>query len=397
MTIQAPTNATVFQRLWLPGFLLQSVMIGGGYATGRELVEFFLSVGPLGGLLGMLVATLVFSIIAVLCFELARLTQSYSYRHFFRQLLGRAWFVYELAYFSLGLLVLAVIGAAAGELVSEHLSLKSTLGTTALMMLIGFLVFWGTTIIEKVLAGWSFILYVTYAMFVACYLWRYGGDLTGNFTQLHAAADSEHWFIKGFQYAGYNIAAIPIILFCVKHMGTRRDAVTAGVLAGPLAMLPAMIFFLAMAATYPDILQSTVPADFMMQRLDLPWLKLIFYVVVFGTFVETGTAYIHAINERIDEVYTEKQRSMPLWLRPLVAVLALLVSIVLAGKIGLIDLIASGYGTLTWVFMLVFIAPLLTIGLFRLCKKNALINSDDPNSARDMSDTQQTIQVGVNK
>ncbi len=49
---------STFQRIWLPGFLFQSVLIGGGYATGRELVEFFLSAGPVGGLLGMLVATL---------------------------------------------------------------------------------------------------------------------------------------------------------------------------------------------------------------------------------------------------------------------------------------------------------------------------------------------------
>ena len=361
-------NATVFQRFFLPGFLLQSVIIGGGYATGRELVEFFLSAGPVGGLLGMLVATLAFSAITALCFELARLTNSYNYRRFFHHLLGRGWFVYELAYFSLGLLVLAVIGAAAGELVSEHLGLSNTAGTITLMMLIGFLVFWGTALIEKVLAGWSFLLYATYAVFVVCYLWRYGGDLANNFAEAPIGENDGAWLIKGIQYVGYNIAAVPVILFCVKHMTTRRDALTAGVLAGPLAMIPAFLFFLAMVATYPAILQSTVPADFMMQRLDLSWLNIIFYVVVFGTFVETGTAYIHAVNERIDEVYAEKKRPMPVYLRPLVAFIALIVSIVLAGEIGLIDLIAKGYGTLTWVFMAVFIAPLLSVGLFKVYK-----------------------------
>ena len=82
-----PTS-TLFQRIFLPGFLFQSVMIGGGYATGRELVEFFLSAGPMGGLLGLLVATSVFSVIAALSFEFARISKSYNYRHFFKQLLG---------------------------------------------------------------------------------------------------------------------------------------------------------------------------------------------------------------------------------------------------------------------------------------------------------------------
>ncbi|MDC0004461.1 hypothetical protein OAE19_08705 [Porticoccaceae bacterium] len=389
-------KTSVFQRLWLPGFLLQSVIIGGGYATGRELVEFFLAAGPIGGLLGMLLATVALSVITALCFELARLTKSYNYRSFFHPLLGRGWFLYELAYFSLGLLILAVIGAAAGELVSEHLGLNKSLGTVTLMVLIGLLVFWGTALIEKVLAGWSFLLYATYAVFVVCYLWQYGGDLVSNLTAAPIIENNEHWMVKSFQYVGYNVAVIPVILFCVKHMTTRRDALTAGVLAGPLAMIPAYLFFLAMVSTYPTILQSAVPADFMMQRLGLPWLKIIFYIVVFGTFVETGAAYIHAVNERIDEVFAEKKRRMPLWLRPLVAFIALIVSIVLAGEIGLIDLIAKGYGTLTWVFMLIFIAPLLTVGLFKVYQGNTKRCSDNSDGNIDLKNKPLTANTEVN-
>ena len=365
-------KATIFQRLLLPGFLLQSVIIGGGYATGRELIEFFLSAGPLNGLLGMLVATIVFSLITALTFELARISKSYNYRHFFQQLLGRYWFLFELAYFFLGLLVLAVIGAAAGELVTKYLGLSSAVGTITLMLLIGFLVFWGTAVIEKVLAGWSFLLYVTYGVFVARYLWQYGGNLSDNFIQTSTAEYDGNWFVRGLQYVGYNAAVIPVILFCVKHMESRRDAITAGVLAGPLAMIPALLFFLAMVATYPDIIQAAVPVDFMMQGLELPWLKMIFYVVVFGTFVETGTAYIHAVNERIDEVFAEKNRPMPLWLRPSVAFVALILSVFLAEKLGLIALISKGYGTLTWVFMAVFIVPLLTVGVVTIIRQKIL-------------------------
>jgi len=354
---------STFQRIWLPGFLLQSVIIGGGYATGRELVEFFLKSGPAGGLLGMLVATILFSIVSALCFELARLTRSYNYRRFFHQLLGRGWFAYELAYFMLGLLVLAVVGAAAGELVSEHLGLHKTLGTFTLMALIGLLVFFGSSLIERVLAGWSFLLYGTYAVFVACYLWLYGNDLL---TNLDLEPVGEQWFKSGLMYFGYNIAVIPVVLFCVRHMSSRRDAFTAGLLAGPLIMTPALMFFLAMAASYPAILNSTVPADFMMQRLDLPLLKVVFYVVVFGTFVETGAAFIHAVNERIDEVLREKGRVLPQWQRPLVAVVALFAALLLAVKFGLIDLIAKGYGTLTWAFVILFAIPLCTIGARRI-------------------------------
>ncbi|MDC0004339.1 hypothetical protein OAE19_08080 [Porticoccaceae bacterium] len=360
--------STLFQRIFLPGFLFQSVMIGGGYATGRELVEFFLSAGPVGGLLGLLVATLGFSAIAALSFEFARITKSYNYRHFFKQLLGKYWFLFEIAYFILGLLVLAVIGAAAGELVATHLGISSALGTITLMLLVGVLVFWGTVLIEKVLAGWSFLLYATYGVFVVFYLWHYGGDLSVNLSE---GTIGDRWLIDSVKYVGYSAAVIPVIFFCVKHLHSRRDAVTAGLLAGPIAMLPALLFFLAMAATYPAVLDASVPADFMMQRLDISWLKAIFYIVVFGTFVETGTAFIHAVNERIYEVYSEKNKTMPRWLRPVIAIIALLISIFLARKFGLIDLISQGYGTLTWVFVLVFIVPLFTLGLAKVIRHTA--------------------------
>jgi uncharacterized membrane protein YkvI len=354
---------SLFQRIFLPGLLFQSVIIGGGYATGRELVEFFLSAGPLAGVYGMCLAAAGFSLVAAISFELARVSRSYDYRSFFKQLLGPAWFLFEIAYLVLGILVIAVIGAAAGEVVAQHFGMNSFIGTLGLMILIAVLVFWGTRLIEKVLAAWSFVLYAVYAIFVVLYLLQFGDRLPAVF-----AADPVNpgWLVGSLKYVGYSMAAIPIILFCVKHMQSRSDALVSGLLAGPLGMLPALMFYLAMVAEYPDIQSAPVPADYLMQQLHLPLLKSLFYLVMFGTFVETGTAFIHAINERISGAYAERSREMPQWLRPVIGLAGLLLSIWLATQIGLIDLIASGYGTLTWAIIVIYLVPLFTVGLYRI-------------------------------
>jgi uncharacterized membrane protein YkvI len=39
-----------------------------------------------------------------------------------------------------------------------------------------------------------------------------------------------------------------------------------------------------------------------------------------------------------------------------------------AGEIGLVDLIASGYRFLAWLFLAVFVVPLITIGSWRLLR-----------------------------
>jgi len=360
-------NDSFFKRVLLPGFILQSVLIGGGYATGRELVEFFLSSGPLGGFLGILVATAALSLISMISFELARVTHSYTYRSFFKQLLGKGWFVYELAYFALGILVLAVIGSAAGQVVADHLAIDSNVGTIGLMVAVCVLVAWGTKLIEQVLVGWSFLLYVTYGVFVYLYLDNHGGQL-GN--QLFGGSVESGWFINAIKYVGYNVAALPLILFCVRHMSSRQDAMLAGLFAGPLAMIPALVFYLAMVASSDQILAAAVPSDYMMQQLNAPWLQAIFYVVLFGTFVETGTAFVHAMNERISEVFVENKKSMPKGLRAALAAVVLTASVYLAGSVGLVGLIGGGYGTLTWVFVAVFIVPVLSWGAYRVFFKS---------------------------
>ena len=74
-----PTLApSVFKRFFLPGFAFKAIVIGGGYATGWELAEFFLPSGPLGGLLGMFLSRLLWSFICTVAFLFARAMRSYD-------------------------------------------------------------------------------------------------------------------------------------------------------------------------------------------------------------------------------------------------------------------------------------------------------------------------------
>src|SRR5579862_9526656 len=95
------TASSRFQRWILPGLAFKAVVIGGGYATGRELAEFFLPSGPLGGLIAIAVATLVWSLVCALTFRYSYVYQLLDYRAFFGKLLGRGWIVFETIYFLL--------------------------------------------------------------------------------------------------------------------------------------------------------------------------------------------------------------------------------------------------------------------------------------------------------
>ena len=352
----------VFRKRLLPGLIFQSVVVGGGYATGRELAEFFLSSGPLGGLFGMVVTTIVLSTVLAVSFEFARVTKSYDYRTFFRQLLGRGWFSFELVYVTLVLLVLSVLGAATGELVRETFGIPPLFGVVAMMSLVGLLAFYGSKTIERFLAGWSFMLYAAYFLYFLLWLGSFGDQIVANF---RATPVGEGWLRGGITYAGYNVVGMIAVLFCLRHITTRKDAVIAGILAGPLAILPGLLFYIAMVGFYPEIIHKPVPVNFMLAQLNIPALEILFEIVLFGTFIETGLGLIHSVNERIADVLTEQHKPMPQWVRPVVAVSMLAFSIFLATKLGIISLVAKGYGTLTYVILAIYVLPILTIGVRR--------------------------------
>lgn len=357
-----------FQRFILPGFIFQSAIIAGAYGSGRELAQFFLGNGPLGGLLGMLVTTVIFSVVLATSFEFSRRFRLFDYRSFFRRLLGRAWFLYEILYVLQMIIVISIVGAVAGDIVRDTFGLPAFSGIIAVMVMIALLVFYGTSAVERFFAVWSVVLFGTYIAFMSWNLMQNGEQIAQNMAAIPIGSD---WAKSGLAYSGYNMSIIPALLFCVRHLQKRSDAITAGVLGGPIAMLPAMLFFVAMIGQYDAIVaegdNGALPITVLLQSLDGGGIFVyLFPIVLFGTFIETGAALIHGLNERLDHTFQERGKRMPNWMRSAIAIATLVTAVVIADAIGLTTLIAKGYGTMTWGFLLVFVLPLLTYGSWLL-------------------------------
>jgi len=377
-------SASKFHRYLLPGFVFQSVVIAGGYGTGREIVEFFLTLGPRGGLAAMAVATLVWSVVCAVSYEFARRFDAREYQTFFRQLIGPFAVLYEVTWYAFMLLVLAVIAAAAGAILEGTFGLNYWTGVIGMTALIGVLVFMGTQAIERVLAVWSFVLY---AVFAVLFVWasvRFGPEILAALsgapgTPPAATSGGRGWFVGGVAYAGYNLAIIPALLFSVRHIKTRKEAIGAGLLAGPIAMVPALLFYIAMVALYPGVVQAEVPANSVLEALGSRTFQIVFQVMLFGTLVETGTGMIHSVNERIARALGAGDASpggavqadaFSQTARATVGLVWLVLAAIIA-QFGLTDLIAKGYGTMTWVFIAIYVIPILTIGVWKLSRAEA--------------------------
>jgi len=355
---------TRFQRWILPGLAFKAAVIGGGYATGRELAEYFIPSGPQGGVAAIVVAMLAWSAMCALTFAFAHATRSYDYHAFFARLLGPFAFVFELAYLVFMVLILAVFGAAAGAIGQAMFGWPTLVGTLLLMVGIGAFTAYGNHAVERLFKWVSFFLYGVYVLFAVFVLAKFGGQAAQQFS---TPVPTDGWLAGGLTYAGYNIVGAVMILPLARHFLTRRDAVVAGVLAGPLAMLPGLLFFVCMIAWYPAIGDQALPSDFMLRQLDMPVFHLLFQAMIFSALLESGAACVHAANERVAAGWrTRRATELSRGGRFAIAAVLLVGSIFIAARFGLVDLIARGYRALAWLFLVVYVLPLLTVGVWRL-------------------------------
>jgi uncharacterized membrane protein YkvI len=312
----------------------------------------------------MVLATVIWSGICVATFLFARASGARDYQTFVRALLGPGWVVFEAAYVLFVILILAVFGAAAGAIGAATLGLPTIAGTLLLMVFIALVTAFGNPSVERLFKYVSFLLYGVYVLFVVLALTHFGSRIPAGFA---APSPRDGWVLGGVTYASYNIVGAIVILPVLRHLTSDRDAVIAGLIAGPLAMIPALMFFCCMIAYYPQIASETLPSDFLLQKMQEPGFHLLFQLMIFAALLESGSGAVHAINERIDNAW-RRRHQVPLGhsARLVIALATLAGCMLLAQRFGLVTLIAKGYRALAVIFFLVYVLPLLTLGLSRL-------------------------------
>jgi len=348
----------------MPIAAYQAVAIAGGYGTGREVIEFFTSFGVFGGIYGLITAALFLGVVTAVTFEFARIFRVYDYRSFFKELIGPFWGLFEILYILLFLIVLAVVASAAGSILSSRLGAPENLGLLLMLSIIASLLFFGREVVERSLVVITTLLLAAFIYYLAAVLSVDGPLILSRFSAGQATDFS--WLKPALQFGMYSAAVAVIILFSTTGIETRKEAFVSGGLCGLIFMIPGLLFHISFMGRLEEVLAIKVPVYWMIDQIDVPYLLLIYLVAMFGTFLGTGLGFLQAVNERLDTWATARMgKPLPRWLHVCVAIVALLISAVL-GQFGIIDLIAKGYGTIAWGFLIVFIIPIMTMGIYRI-------------------------------
>ena len=384
MPDRAPTR---FHTLVLPAIIAQSMIIGGGYATGREVVEY---AGRFGnrGWLAVAIITVCFAVVMALSFELARLAGAYDYKTWSRNLVGPLWWLVDLLILSMMMLVIAVMTAAIGEVLQQTVGLPKLLSLALALVCVGFLSWRGSGFIEKAKTWGSAALYLGYCAFAVLVLTApvdgaaveaVGAAVAQPVAVVYASAPATEGgvlevIVAAVLYVAYNVAVVPAVLFCLHRQTRRSETFSSGALAGVAMTVP---FALTLACLLRSPQASVMEAE-------VPWLPLIgaaadgraggaaLWIAIFGlvagwTLIETAVGSIHALLRRVESNLDDLPRR---WrpasgrlTRAQKAGTAVGVLVAAAGlsTFGIIDLVARGYGTLAWGFIALVVVPLFVV------------------------------------
>lgn len=366
-----------FGKIVLPAIILQSVLIGGGYATGREIVAYGAKYGA-AGWLAVVGIWLGFTVMAVLTFELARTFAVYDYKNFIKQLIGRLWPAFDLLFLVMAVLVIAIMASAAGNIMEQTVGIPYLVGVGAVIAIVGALSYAGETLIERFKTGGTAFLYLAYLVFGVLVLSQTWGDVTAVFASENTTYVSDAGVAtvlkSGILYVGYNLVVFPAVFFALDRQESRRESVISGVLAGALMTLPFALTYVAFMGFYPSesVMGASVPWLPVLESVGSPAL-IAFYGLVMGwTLIETSVGLIHALIDRIDENIDdiqvgplEGQAGLSKVQSGLLAV-GVLVGALLLSRVGIIALVAQGYTLMAYFFIALFAVPLLTVGVLRI-------------------------------
>lgn len=357
-----------FGSIVLPAAIFQIVLVGPGFSTGREVVEFAGRFGA-DGVWSVGVIAIGFAILCTLAFEVARIVRAFNYREYIRHLIGPAWPAFDALWIVFTLLITGLVTSAIGTVLADTFGIPPLVGTVGVLLVVAGILLAGRSTIE----GFDLVGSILFTVGICCFSivvlgqrWdEVGRVLGGGAGGPSGGSDVGGAVWAGVLYVAYNIPTMVPVLFCLDRQRHRSEVVASGLLASVLVTVPFALTFLALLGfSAQGIADAPIPWLVMFEAVGGQVLTVFFAIVLTYAVIDTTTSMVHAFLDRIDDALEEAGRPH-LTARPrTLVVLGMLVAAFGLSQLGVIALVAQGYTLLAYGFLLVFVLPLVTRGLY---------------------------------
>lgn len=283
------------------------VVVGAGFASGQETLQFFSSFGY-WGLLGGVVSGLCFAVLAMAVGELSQVSVSQSFKEGIYLICGRHLGVpvdIMITFFMFAIAV--VMFAGGGSLLEQQWGVPAKYGSVAVMLVTVLIVFLR---VDKVLAFIGSItpLLVLMVMFLCFYAWntqQLPMDELNDIAQTKPQG-AGHWLVAALLYVSYNmVVGAPFLMIAGSQASSKRNAMLGGLLGGVILGLLIVLISSGVFGRIDTIGSAALPMLLLASEQSAV-LGTVMAVVIFAMILTTAVGVLYSFSARILPVNTMK-------------------------------------------------------------------------------------------
>ncbi|MGE8518081.1 MAG: hypothetical protein ACN6OM_15815 [Alcaligenes nematophilus] len=311
------------------------VVVGAGFASGQEILQFFSSFGY-WGLLGGVVSGLCFTILGMAVGELSQVSVSHSFKEGLYLICGpRLGVVVDIMITFFMYAIAVVMFAGGGSLMEQQWGVPAQYGSIAVMLITVLIVFLRVDRVMAFIGSVTPIL-VLMMIFLCIYSWN-TRDLPLEELDVIAQIKPQgagHWLVGSLLYVSYNmVVGAPFLMIAGAQATSRRNALLGGLVGG---LLLGFLIVLISAGVFGriDTIGSAALPMLMLATEQSKLLGTIMSVVIFAMILTTSVGVLYSFSARI---FTPNTRKFNIG-TAIAGVLGLV-----GAKIGFINLVGTVY------------------------------------------------------
>jgi uncharacterized membrane protein YkvI len=352
---------------------------GGGFATGNQEVNFFVKYGWYAVVLPI-IAMILLGWAHRNALVLAKDYKTYDYKSY-----GDALFHPYEKYFSIvfefGFIVLIACGvstsiAGSGSLLKSSLGIPYGIGIVIVGLILLLLTIFGSDLIIKVLNYKTYFLIIT--LFILCALGLQVGAF--HFQQVMVTNETfgqSFWDAVWFMliYVGFQSFTVLPIISVSHNIKTTKECnlfMLFGMLLNGIFLVVICIMLLGFT---PEVLDQTLPVYFVCSQLSLPWLKILYTIILFVALLGTAVSLVFSTVARFEPVWVGKGIFENLRVRRLTISFITLLICTGISVFGLTNIVVKGYGSVGYIGLLFVLLPEIIVGTIKI-RKNAKLRKD---------------------
>lgn len=276
------------------------VIVGAGFASGRELLLMFVDFG-VWGLLGAVVSASLFIFLGMALAGMGSRLRASSHKDVVNALCGRylgAFVDLMITFFMFAVTVVMLAGG--GALLEQQFGIPALFGSLAVTVIVVAIV---CLDVQKVIGmiGAATPLLILTAVAVALYGVATRGLSFGELDQLASQQDAgaSHWLLGALLYVSYNIVAgVPFLSIMGGTAKTEKHAIWGGIFGGALLGVLMLVMSLGLLSRLDSVADLPMPMLSIATEIS-PVLGLVMAVVIFLMILNTAVGTLYSFAARL--------------------------------------------------------------------------------------------------